>query len=63
MADIPLETLTPELAKQELIRLRDEILLHDELYYLKDAPLLSDQAYDELRQRNSAIERIALPSG
>jgi DNA ligase (NAD+) len=58
MADIPLETLTPELAKQELIRLRDEILLHDELYYLKDAPLLSDQAYDELRQRNSAIEKM-----
>lgn len=52
----PVHDLTPEQAKQELIRLRDELLLHDELYYLKDAPVLSDGEYDALRQRNNAIE-------
>lgn len=58
MADISLEELTPEQARLELVRLRDEILLHDEMYYLKDAPILSDQEYDELRKRNDAIEKL-----
>ncbi len=54
---IPIESLTPEQAHQELVRLRDEILLHDELYYLKDMPTLSDEEYDELRKRNNSIEK------
>src|SRR5258708_6493913 len=28
------------------------------MYYLKDAPLVSDQEYDELRRRNDAIEKL-----
>jgi DNA ligase (NAD+) len=56
-ATIPVEQLTVEQAKQELVALRDEIVLHDELYYLKDMPTISDAAYDALRQRNNAIEQ------
>jgi DNA ligase (NAD+) len=56
-AQIPVNNLTPDQAHQELVSLRDEILHHDELYYLKDMPSLSDEAYDELRKRNNAIEQ------
>jgi DNA ligase (NAD+) len=48
--------LTEEEANAELAQLAAEILHHDELYYAKDAPELSDAGYDELRQRNQAIE-------
>lgn len=54
---IPIELLTPDQAVIELKRLRDEILYHDELYYLKDMPQLSDAEYDALRNRNNAIEQ------
>lgn len=57
MPHIPANQLTPQEAKAELVRLRDEIFLHDEYYYLKDAPQISDAAYDALRQRNTEIER------
>lgn len=55
--NIPVDKLTPDLAKVELEYLAQEILRHDELYYLKDMPEISDQAYDALRQRNEAIEK------
>ncbi|MBP6985649.1 MAG: NAD-dependent DNA ligase LigA [Alphaproteobacteria bacterium] len=54
---IPVDQLTDDQAKAELIRLRDIILKHDESYYLKDTPLISDGEYDALRQRNTAIEK------
>src|SRR5689334_23680579 len=53
----PVDSLSEEEAEGELARLAAEILHHDELYYAKDAPEISDAAYDALRQRNAAIEK------
>ena len=49
------EALTSEEAATELDRLAREISRHDKAYYEKDAPKISDAAYDALRARNSAI--------
>jgi DNA ligase (NAD+) len=52
----PVELLSEDQARLELEALAQEIAYHDQLYYQEDAPLLSDAAYDALRQRNQAIE-------
>src|SRR5216684_2247273 len=56
LAGRPVEELTEEEANAELARLAAEILHHDQLYYAKDSPEISDAAYDERRRRNTAIE-------
>lgn len=43
-------------ARAELAALAGEIAAHNEAYHAKDAPLISDAAYDALKRRNSAIE-------
>ena len=60
MADtssIPVAKLSAIQARAELERLAAEIADHDRRYYQDDAPIVSDAAYDALRQRNDAIER------
>jgi DNA ligase (NAD+) len=52
----PVDTLTATEAGAELERLAQAIARHDHLYYLDDAPQITDAAYDALRQRNAAIE-------
>ncbi|MGB1548322.1 MAG: NAD-dependent DNA ligase LigA, partial [Alphaproteobacteria bacterium] len=49
--------LTEKEAARELDRLAQEIRAHDEAYYKRDAPVISDAEYDALRRRNEAIEK------
>ncbi|HYD30311.1 MAG TPA: NAD-dependent DNA ligase LigA [Azospirillaceae bacterium] len=56
LRDTPVEDLTSEQAMTELANLAAEIRRHDEAYYQKDQPVVSDAEYDALRQRNEAIE-------
>lgn len=53
---IPAEDLSVAQAAAELERLSREITKHDLAYHAKDAPLVSDAAYDALKRRNDAIE-------
>jgi DNA ligase (NAD+) len=52
----PVDDLTLEEAGAEHARLARQIRQNDELYYSKDAPVLSDADYDALRNRLLAIE-------
>jgi DNA ligase (NAD+) len=55
-AKLAVEEMTPRQAKREHARLEAEIKQHDEAYYQKDAPTVSDAEYDALRRRYEAIE-------
>ena len=48
--------MTPRQAEREHARLEVEIKKHDEAYYAKDAPTISDAEYDALRRRYNDIE-------
>jgi DNA ligase (NAD+) len=50
------DALTEDQAAAELARLAGEMAEHDRLYYVEEAPSLSDAAYDALKQRNLALE-------
>jgi len=51
------EDMTAEDAAAELARLATVIASHNESYYAKDRPAVSDAEYDKLVRRNSWIER------
>ena len=53
---LAVEDLTPRQAEREHARLEAEIRRHDESYYQKDAPSVSDAEYDALRRRYDEIE-------
>src|SRR5215203_2802370 len=53
---IAVEALSEKQAKAEHAWLAAEIKAHDERYYQKDAPTVSDAEYDSLRRRYEAIE-------
>ncbi|MDP7545986.1 MAG: NAD-dependent DNA ligase LigA [Alphaproteobacteria bacterium] len=55
-AAVPVSELSEDQAKEELARLAVEIGFHNKAYYQNDQPEISDAEYDQLRQRNSAIE-------
>jgi DNA ligase (NAD+) len=42
--------------ENEIIKLREEVLRHDELYYVHDRPEISDVEYDALMQRLRRLE-------
>ena len=52
----PVAKLTQAEARAELERLTAAIARADEAYHMRDAPVLSDAAYDALKARNAAIE-------
>jgi DNA ligase (NAD+) len=43
--------------RKEIEKLREEIRRHDRLYYVEDAPVISDQEYDGLMKRLLHLER------
>ena len=53
---IEVAALTEAEAEAELVRLAAEIKAHDERYYQRDKPAVSDAEYDALRRRNAEIE-------
>ncbi len=53
---LAVEEMTERQAGREHARLEAEIKGHDERYYQKDAPTVSDAEYDALRRRYEAIE-------
>jgi DNA ligase (NAD+) len=54
---IDIDALTPAQGKAEHARLEAELRRHDEAYYQRDAPTVSDAEYDALRRRYEAIEK------
>src|ERR1700741_1021887 len=55
-AALAVDAMTPRQAEREHTRLEAEIKKHDEAYYQKDAPVVTDAEYDALRRRYEQIE-------
>ncbi len=53
----PASELTDLEAQAELKFLAEQLIKHDELYHVQDAPIISDAEYDALVQRNEEIEK------
>lgn len=55
---LPLEAFEgqPVLVREELVALATELAAHDDLYYNRDEPLISDAEYDALALRLAALE-------
>ncbi len=51
------ETLTTENARDRIAALRSEIARHDELYFRRAHPEITDAAYDALKRELDALER------
>jgi DNA ligase (NAD+) len=56
-AMIPVESLSPQQAQDELARLAEVIAAHRAAYYEHDTPNISDAEYDALERRNLLIEQ------
>ena len=52
-----LQAMTPQEAQDRLATLRAEIRHHDELYYRKAAPEITDASYDRLQRELAALEQ------
>ncbi|MCD6521964.1 NAD-dependent DNA ligase LigA [Candidatus Calescamantes bacterium] len=52
------EKLTPEAAKKEIEKLREEIRYHDRMYYVENNPVISDEEYDRLVERLKKLEEM-----
>ena len=48
--------MTPRSVERIILKLRDEIRRHDELYYLQENPEISDREYDELIEKLRELE-------
>lgn len=55
---LPPENLNENQAKAELERLSNILKFHNQQYYEKNSPVISDAEYDKIYQRQLAIERI-----
>ena len=49
--------LSPAEAAERIDALRTQIAYHDELYFKKSAPVISDYAYDQLKRELAALEQ------
>jgi len=49
-------SVAPDLARQAVARLREEIVLHNHRYYVLDDPIVADAEYDRLFRRLSDLE-------
>jgi DNA ligase (NAD+) len=51
------ERLSPTEAGERIDVLRTQLAYHDELYFKKSAPVISDNAYDQLKRELAALEQ------